>query len=400
MWKIILTVFLIWRIALFFIAAFGGNFLDFVPRFPYADVFLFPSKLPQWFWSFANFDGVHYLTIAKSGYSAQFTQVFFPLYPILIAILSTILPFNKILIGLFISNIFFVAMLFMLVKLLALDFKSNLIITVLLILISFPTSFYFGSLYTESFFVFLVLGSFYSARTNRWWLAGVFGALAGATRFVGIFLLPALLWEWNQQHSKYKISNIKNTNKKSNIIKRTINFLLTIIISTLRSPVLYIVPIGLISYMVYLFIKHNDPLYFWHVQPVFGAFRSGSGIVLLPQVFFRYARMIVTVSPSSPAFFNAAFELLATLVAIVLLLIAQMKKVRISYLIFSWLAVLTPTFTGTLSSMPRYILVAFPIYIALALQLHTKMATILTVFVSCILLSLLVILFTSGRWVA
>ena len=71
----LISIFLIWRISLFFVAWLVEQILKFAPRFPYADIFLIPSKLPAWMWSFANFDGVHYLTIAKQGYSAKFTQV-------------------------------------------------------------------------------------------------------------------------------------------------------------------------------------------------------------------------------------------------------------------------------------------------------------------------------------
>jgi len=151
----ILTIFFFWRIGLFFIAWIGEKILPFTPRFPYSDIYLIPSGLPNWLWSFANFDGVHYLTIARHGYSAQFTQVFFPLYPIFISIAQQILNFiNPIVLGLFISNTFFLLSLFMFTKLLKLEYKTNKIRWILILLIAFPTSFYFGSLYTESLFFF------------------------------------------------------------------------------------------------------------------------------------------------------------------------------------------------------------------------------------------------------
>ena len=100
------------KILLFTIAYLGSSILPFNPSFPYADIYLLPSKLPQWLWSFANFDGVHYLTIAQKGYSAQFTQVYFPLYPILLKYFSVIFPLNQVLTGLIISNLFFLSSLF------------------------------------------------------------------------------------------------------------------------------------------------------------------------------------------------------------------------------------------------------------------------------------------------
>src|SRR5437773_9484952 len=46
-----------------------------------------------------------------------------------------------------------------------------------------------------SLFLALVLGSILAAISNRWWLAGVLGALAWMTRANGIILLPTLAVE-------------------------------------------------------------------------------------------------------------------------------------------------------------------------------------------------------------
>src|SRR3989338_11518449 len=154
--KVIITVFIIWRLILFFDAYLTSFFLPFRPRFPYSYVLLIPSKLPFWIWSFANFDGVHYLTIAKKGYSAQFTQVFFPFYPFIIGFISRIFPFlNEIVIGLCISGLSFILFIYYFVRLLRLNYKDYSIIWILLFLIYFLTSYYFGSLYTESLFMVL-----------------------------------------------------------------------------------------------------------------------------------------------------------------------------------------------------------------------------------------------------
>src|SRR4030067_1829867 len=102
-------LFLIWRLILFFFAQLGSLILPFQPRFPYADIFLLPSRLPSFIWSFANLDGVHYLTIAQRGYSAQFTQVFFPLYPLILALFQKILFFlNPLATALTVSNLLFI----------------------------------------------------------------------------------------------------------------------------------------------------------------------------------------------------------------------------------------------------------------------------------------------------
>jgi len=384
-----LGIFLIWRIGLFFIAAIGEKILSFSPSFPYSDIYLIPSGLPHWLWSFANFDGVHYLTIAEKGYSAQFTQVFFPLYPLLIGIFNNILPFiNPIITGLFISNMLFLFSLMIFRKLMRLDYKEKEIKWMIAFLLFFPTSFFLGSLYTESLFFFLVISSFYMARKKRWILAGILGAFASATKLVGILLLPALLWEWWQANrSKYHVLGIKY--KK---ILHTIFYIL-------HSPIIYLIPLGLITYTIYLQQAFGDWLYFWHAQPVFGAERSGTGIIILPQVIWRYLKMLVTNPYTQYSFWVALWELGSLVVSCSLLVIGLLKKVRMSYLIFGFLTVIVPTLTGTLSSMPRYILVAFPIFISLGL-IRNRLERNLLFVICCLLSVIFTILFTSGRWVS
>ena len=387
----LLSIFFIWRLTLFLIAWLGEKLVSFTPSFPYSDIYLIPSGLPNWLWSFANFDGVHYLTIAISGYSAQFTQVFFPLYPLLVGLLIKLFLFlPPIIIGLLVSNLFFLFALVVAWKLFYLDYKKQEIRWMILFLSFFPTSFFFGSFYTESFFLFLVITSFYFARKRQWLISGILGGLASATRLVGIFLLPALLWEWHR--------NIKYTNNKLNskdLFSKTLHSTFNI----LHSPILYLVPLGLISYMCYLQYKFGDFLYFWHAQPVFGAQRSGEGMILLPQVIFRYLKILLSIPTSSLIFWTSFSELLFCLVVILLLLIAHRLRIRLSYLIFSWLALLAPTLTGTFSSIPRYVLVVFPIYIVLGL-IKNKILKVLILTIFFILLSLYTILFTSGHWVS
>src|SRR3989344_8416936 len=104
----LLFYFALWHLLLFFSAFAGSSHFPFTPRFPYSDIYLFPSGLPFWIWAFANFDGVHYQTIAQFGYSAQFTQVFFPLFPIILGFWQRLFsPLSFILTGLIFSNLIF-----------------------------------------------------------------------------------------------------------------------------------------------------------------------------------------------------------------------------------------------------------------------------------------------------
>jgi len=119
--------------------------------------------------------------------------------------------------------------------------------------------------------------------------------------------------------------------------------------------------------------------------------------VLLPQVIWRYLKILATTE--GLPFFNAVFELVSTVFAITLLYTAWLKKYKLDWLTFSALAVLIPTLSGTLASMPRYIIVAFPIYIALA-QIKNVAAKIAIVLIFALMLAASAVLFTQGYWVA
>jgi len=81
-------------------------------------------------------------------------------------------------------------------KLVRLDLSKSIAKRTIIYLLIFPTAFYFTMVYTESLFLMFILGSFYFARTRRFWLAGILGALGAMTRLPGIFLFPALGVEW------------------------------------------------------------------------------------------------------------------------------------------------------------------------------------------------------------
>ena len=381
MFKKILFSFLTWRVALFLIAFLSIYFLPvFGARFPYTDRVLEITHLPYWVWGFGNFDGVHYLRIAQDGYFAQYSQAFFPLFPILIRLFSFIFPrvanldlniftdpayFYS---GIILSNLFFLGALLVLYKLIKIDFDKDISFLSIALLLMLPTSFFFGSIYTESLFLLLVVSSIYLIRKSHFFWAAVVIALSTLTRITGVMLIPLYLIE------AFKA-------------KKKINYLWTMI-----------TPLGLIAYMYYLKITFNNPLYFLTSQPVFGAGRVSNGLVLLPQVIYRYFKIFITTKVLSLPFFNAFLEFSFTLIPLGIL-IAIFKKVRLSYWVFSLSTLLLGTLTGTFSSMPRYALVSMVLllpYLVVKFRKHFTLLSLISVLLGIILITL----FIRGYWVA
>lgn len=400
--KKLLLVFVIWRVALFFIGYSGDQFLPYAPSFPYAEAKLASSNLPRWFYSWSNFDGVHYLTIVDNGYvGTGLIQAFFPVFPSLMW-LSQLLIKPPLLTGLVLSQLLAFSFLVAWFSFLKSEYDTEIAWIGTFILLLFPSSFFLVALYSESLFLLLVVLSFWSARKKKWLLASILAGIAAGTRVVGIGLLPALLLEYWQQNTvaiklrktdtlKIQIQNIIKAWLSPAILKK-INF------STLATLIIFSSS-GLVAYMLYLAQTFGDPLYFFHVQSEFGAGRQET-IILLPQVIWRYIKIFLTYRPINLHYFAFVQEFILSLVAFVGVVLS-LKKVRPGLIVFSLGALLVPTFTGSLSSMPRYMLAALPFFILMAttLKKRKRLATLWFI-VSSAFLIINTILFIQGYWVA
>lgn len=364
---------LLWRLALFAISIWVSDNITFTDSFPYRAERLVPYA-PQWLYSWANFDGVHYIGISLSGYSAQFTQAFFPLFPRLIRFLDVLN--NPLITGLVIGNIFLFLATWIFYKYLLIDNSVKTATTALLLLLLFPTSFFLGGLYTESIFLFLSISVFYTARKKHWLTASLLTAIATNTRLVGIFLLPALIVE---RYQSLKTKKQKNNPK---------NYLS-----------LLIAPLGLLLYMLFLQINYSDPFYFASVQSAFGASRTTTEFIPIFQVIYRYIKMLLTVPILSLTYLTVIQEFSLSIIFGGLLYLVY-KQRPLSEFVYCLLSFTLPTLTGTFSSMPRYMLVLFPCFIVSAFLLEKYKIKPLIFVISTILLIINTGLFLSGHWVA
>ena len=370
----VLSSFIVWQLVIAVIIFLGGKYFPTTGSYLYSEIC--PIN-PNWLWSRANFDGIHYLSISRVGYDLH-QQAFFPLYPQLINFLKPLFNSKDLFSALFISSFSFLISMIFLYKLVRLDLSKSIAKRTLVYLLIFPTAFYFTMAYTESLFLMFILGSFYFARTRRFWLAGILGALGAMTRLPGIFLFPALGVEWwfYQKDLKDK--------------KKAISSLIP----------LFLIPLGLLYYIRFLSIRFGDPLMFIHVQPYFGAGRSGGKIILLYQVFWRYFKMLVTVDKFTTTYFVVVLEFLSTLGFLALAVFTALRR-WYSYLVFMALALIAPSLTGTLSSIPRYVLVLFPGFIILAIYAEKyRWLRILYPIIAIPLFIFCLILFTRGYWVS
>ena len=378
--KKILKYFLVWRILLFAPVILAGYLLEYGISHPFFEITYYkvlPEFLtPQIFTAWSNFDGVHYLSIAADGYRTE--ARFFPLFPIIIYVFSLGNIFYPVtyISALIVTNAIFLLALVIFYKLLRMDYPEKVSIQSILYLLIFPTAFFFACVYTEGLFLLLTVLAFYFARKKKWFFASLAGMLLVSTRFVGIFIILALIYEYLIAKKPLKLKN----------------YLSMLAMSLFMSA-------GLAVYSIFNYFKWGSFWYFLTAQGELSNGRSVSGIVLPIQTIYRYFKILTSLSPDQFEWQLALLEVSAFLFGTVLLFIAWKKKVRISYLIFAIGAFLLPSLSGTFSGLPRYLLVIFPLFIALSL-IKPKSIKLIYYLVSAMLSFLLLMHFTRGFYIA
>ena len=148
-----------------------------------------------------RFDALWFLRIATAGYvDGDGSAAFFPLYPMLIRIVSPVLGGHPLAAGILISNAAFLGALAVLYFLTSSEFDERIARRTVLYVAIFPTAYFFLAPYSESLFLLLVVASLWAARRGKWPVAGAVGALAAATRNVGVLLILPLAVEGIRQH--------------------------------------------------------------------------------------------------------------------------------------------------------------------------------------------------------
>ncbi len=159
----------------------------------------------------ARWDADWYLVIAHYGYRPDlgaFTasrDAFFPLYPLGLRAVSA-LGAPPVLAGVLLSVCAFAFALYGVHRLTTLELSARrsaaaggdqvAVAARLAVMVTAlaPMAFFFSAVYSESLYLALSVGLFWSARQGRWALVGVLGALAAATRSTGLVLaLPAAM---------------------------------------------------------------------------------------------------------------------------------------------------------------------------------------------------------------
>jgi hypothetical protein len=140
----------------------------------------------------ARWDSVHFLRIAERGYSSA-EAAFYPLYPGLLAGAGRALGGHYVLAGILLSLVATLGAFVLLERIAEERLGGDGARRAVLYLAFFPTALFLQAVYSESLFLFLCLGAFALAERDRIAEAGVVVGLALLTRPTGIALVPPLV---------------------------------------------------------------------------------------------------------------------------------------------------------------------------------------------------------------
>lgn len=368
-----------------------------VPRvynFPYSDILANYSPVPLQ--SLANFDGIQYMMIARDGYK-YYQQGYFPLYPVVVSGIATLLDGNYLLSGVLVSLVCFLTGIFVF-KFYAqslLNDQAKAFAAVIALLV-FPTSFFYLSVYSESMFLLVSTLSLLCMLKKRFWLASIYGFFAALIKVQGVFLvIPFTVAVLALETLKHKKNIGRQLLRNIHRAKWTLLYAL--------SPVL-----GLFVYCYYLWDQYRDPFLFFHSQSAFGANRSGGELIFLPQVIARYIKIFVTADLSF-AYGIALMEFVIFIGVFLVILYDMLQIIRekrtvaqihlMALYVYSLAILLLPTLTGTLSSIPRYALVSLGFFLAVANRTSVRVQRI-GVGAGILLHAVLFILFLKGYFVS
>ena len=386
-WGDVITPFAITRLALLLVGWLGVRLLPLTVTFPSAWEIgpdgnkhtvvnrSSPTSHP-WVNMLSRWDAGWYVEIARDRYryepGSPSNAAFFPLYPLLIRAIHALLflPPNEywwLVTAIALSNIALLIGLTYFRALLAMDFDEEIASRAITYLLIFPTTFFFSGVYSESLFLTLTLGAFYYARNNRWLLACIFAALGTLTRSQGIILALPLLIEYLRER---------------NFSLRKVGW---------DVAAFALIPAALFAFALFLKLKFGSWTVMFDVQNTWGRHLMWPWHPLA--WFLRHAPAL---SPEHHDKLDFCFLLLLLGAAI-----AGLRRLRVSYSVYIWTAVVFFSCWGVLGSIPRFDLVIFPLFIVLALiGAHSRAFHLAYVTASAMLAALFMLMHSQWNWVA
>jgi len=332
-----------------------------------------------------HWDGQWYLRIAERGYYADdASAAFLPAYPSVIHIVSFLTFGDALLAGCLVSWASFAGALVLLAAIFRDELGDEYAVALLLV-VAFPTAFFFHAVYTESFFLLCTLAAFFAARRGHFVIAGAAALVATLTRWTGFVLAPVLLVEaWAMAHATnasvperdVRLGDLVHGSGLESLRRARPARLLASLAPLAALPIVNSVLESAIS----------DPWGFDRAQHLWERRLAPpwtgliEGVTVLLPGHEPYLDPLPGGFPRLPEYLGGflqahAYNLLAAISGLVLAGLA-VKRLRASSAAYALagmvLPLMTPSRLQPLQSMPRFLVVLFPLFAVLAILLRGK----------------------------
>jgi hypothetical protein len=341
----------------------------------------------------ARWDSNWYLLIAHYGYHPALgaytasRSAFFPLYPLGIGLIAG-LGVPPIAAGVLLSVCALAGALYGLHRLTTLELgpvagpgAARMAVYALAFA---PMAFFLSAVYSESLYLVLSIGLFWSAREGKWAYVGLLGALASATRSAGVVLLvPALiLYLYGPRRDRLPdrdAGSLRTLGGAAGSIRRALARATPRY--RLRADALWLalVPAGIVLYAAYLGASGGDAWAPLSAQGEWSRHFAGPYVAVWDglKAAFDGARQLISMQRGHLYFpvggedpFVAASHnliLFAFLAAAVAAVVGVWRKLPLAYGVYLLAALALPlsypVSTQPLMSLPRFLLVLFPLFI-------------------------------------
>ncbi|HYK09156.1 MAG TPA: hypothetical protein VEW42_06710 [Candidatus Eisenbacteria bacterium] len=372
------------KISVLLLIFLAFSLLPFGEKYYYPN-FVYPLHSPITIQTaFKTWDAQHYLYISEKGYKIGNDSNAFPLLFPLAIYLFTFFTRNSFISGIVLSNIFSSVAFLLFYALVKKYYSEKIAYTSLLILLAFPTSFYFCLIYSESLFFLLVMLFFTFLQKRQIFLASLAAFLLPLTRLIGVAISIPFLFSYILEYKGHSLYDEIATIGKSLLNTKT--FLLL-------SPFL---GVGTAMICMYLFTG-NFFTQFSAQQNFVSHYSLGS--LLNPLFFFK---ALFTFPLRIHGFTDSLLDRVFFL-GFLLSLPLVFKKVTKVFFVYTILFGLLPVLSGSFMSYMRYLVVVFPIFIAGSLYFSEKKYTSLYypfLFLLLLLQGLFIIMHSLNYWVA
>jgi hypothetical protein len=242
-----------------------------------------------------------------------------------------------------------------------------------------PMAFFFSAVYSESLYLALSVGVFWCARQGRWAWVGALGALAGATRSAGLVLVLPVVILYLYGPREDRAPDFPAGRRRLGGIRYGV-----------RRDALWLIalPLGIVAYMAYLGLAGGSALEPFHAQEVWNRQFAGPYVAVwdAARAAFDGARQLLSFQRRHVYFKLAGGDpivsaehnvvLFAFLLAAIPAIVGVLRRLPRAYGAYVLAALALPlsypVAAQPLMSLPRFLLVLFPLFMWLGAFLERR----------------------------